>query len=108
MDKNIIENIIKWMSDEAEIQGRKVNHSVRKTAITTFVYAGIPPTLVQQHSGHKNLASIKNYQPTKGNVWPTKQFLRDDNGLHEESNELHLPGLDIFFKLVTTNLSHCE
>lgn len=61
MDKNIIENIIKWMCDEAEIQGRKVNHSVRKTAITTFVYAGIPPTLVQQHSGHKNLASINNY-----------------------------------------------
>lgn len=61
MDKNIIENIIKWMCDEAEIQGRKVNHSVRKTAITTFVYAGIPPTLVQQHSGHKNFASINNY-----------------------------------------------
>lgn len=51
MDKlNIIENIIKWMCDEAEIQGRMVNHSVRKTAITTFVHAGIPPTLVQQHS----------------------------------------------------------
>lgn len=92
------------MCDEAEIQGRMVNHSVRKTAITTFVHAGIPPTLVQQHSCLDQQLQYCFYQPTKGHVWPTKQFLRDDNGLHEESNELHVPGLDIFFKLVTTNL----
>lgn len=35
---------------------------------------------------------------------PLSNFLRDDNGLHEESNELHVPRLDIFFKLETTNL----
>ena len=49
------------MCEEAGIQGRKVNHCARKTAITTLVHAGIPPTLVQQHSGHKSLASINNY-----------------------------------------------
>ena len=38
-----------------------MNHSARKTAITTLVHAGIPPTLVQQHSGHKSPPSINNY-----------------------------------------------
>ncbi|XP_061180197.1 zinc finger MYM-type protein 3-like [Saccostrea echinata] len=61
MGKNTLGNIIKLMCEGAGIQGRKVNHSVRKTAITTLVHAGIPPTLVQQHSGHKNIASINNY-----------------------------------------------
>ena len=32
-----------------------------KTAITTLVHAGVPPTPVQQHSGHKSLASMNNY-----------------------------------------------
>ena len=61
MGKNTLGNIVKAMCEEAGIQGRKVNHSARKTAITTLVHAGIPPTLVQQHSGHKSLASINNY-----------------------------------------------
>ena len=61
MGKNTLGNIVKSMCEEAGIQERKVNHSARKTAITTLVHAGIPPTLVQQHSGHKSLASINNY-----------------------------------------------
>lgn len=52
MGKNTLGNIIKLMCEEAGIQGRKVNHSVRKTAIPTVVHKGIPPTPVQQHSGH--------------------------------------------------------
>ncbi|CAG2220379.1 unnamed protein product [Mytilus edulis] len=47
--------------DEAGIQGRKVNHSARKTGITTLIHAGVQNTLVQQHSGHKSLSSINNY-----------------------------------------------
>ena len=37
------------------------NHSGRKTAITRLLDEGIPVTSVQQHSGHKSLASINNY-----------------------------------------------
>ena len=46
MGKNTLGNIVKSMCEEAGIQGRKMNHSARKTAITTLVHAGIPPTLV--------------------------------------------------------------
>ncbi|CAG2188645.1 unnamed protein product [Mytilus edulis] len=61
MGKNTLSNIIKSMTDEAGIQGRKVNHSARKTGITTLIHAGVQNTLVQQHSGHKSLSSINNY-----------------------------------------------
>ncbi|CAC5377815.1 unnamed protein product [Mytilus coruscus] len=61
MEKNTLFNIIKSRTDEAGIQGRKVNHSARKTGITTLIHAGVQNTLVQQHSGHKSLSSINNY-----------------------------------------------
>ena len=61
LGKNTLGNIVKSMCEEAGIQGRKVNHSARKTAITTLVHAGVPLTPVQQHSGHKSLASMNNY-----------------------------------------------
>ena len=49
------------LCQEAGIQGKKVNDSARKTAITTLVHAGIDNTLVQQHSVHKSISSINNY-----------------------------------------------
>ncbi|XP_062574710.1 uncharacterized protein LOC134236557 [Saccostrea cucullata] len=61
MGKNTIGNIVKVMCEAGGIQGRKVNHSARKTAITSLVHAGVPPTLIQQLFGHKNVNSINNY-----------------------------------------------
>ncbi|KAJ8298558.1 hypothetical protein KUTeg_023901 [Tegillarca granosa] len=60
MGKNYLGARVMKMYEDAGIQGRKVNHSARKTAITTLIHAGVPPILVHQHSGHKNLASINN------------------------------------------------
>ncbi|CAG2237633.1 unnamed protein product [Mytilus edulis] len=61
MGKNTIGKIVKTMAEEGGIEGRKVNHSARKTGITTLIHNGVQDTLVQQHSGHKSLASINNY-----------------------------------------------
>lgn len=61
MSKTTLGNIIKLMYEKACTQGRKVNHSIRKTAITTNAHAEIPSTILHQHSGHKkNLALINN------------------------------------------------
>jgi hypothetical protein len=101
MGKNTIGNIVKSMCEEAGIQGRKVNHSVRKTAITTLVHAGIPPTLVQQHSGHKNLASINTYstaslEQQKGMSDLLSNFSKGDtsDATAEEEFNNDLDGLD--------------
>eukprot|EP00105_Crassostrea_gigas_P046736 XP_019930884.1 PREDICTED: uncharacterized protein LOC105348291 isoform X2 [Crassostrea gigas] len=61
MGKNTIGNIVKVMCEAGGMQGRKVNHSARKTAISSLVHAGVPPTIIQQLSGHKNVNSINNY-----------------------------------------------
>ena len=37
------------------------NHSGRKTAITRLLDEGVALTSVQQHSGHKSIASLYNY-----------------------------------------------
>lgn len=42
MGKNTIGNIVKVMCEAGGIQGRKVNHSARKTAISSLVHAGVP------------------------------------------------------------------
>lgn len=61
MGKNTIDNIVKVKCEAGGIQGRKVNHSARKTAISSLVHAGVPPTIIQQVPGHKNVNSINNY-----------------------------------------------
>ncbi|XP_070560277.1 uncharacterized protein [Ptychodera flava] len=54
MGPNKLANVVKTMCNKAGISGKKTNHSMRKTAITNLLHAGIPPTQVQQLSGHRN------------------------------------------------------
>ena len=52
---------MKDMAVEAGLEGNFTNHSVRKTLCTNLLQAGVAPTLIQQISGHKNVASISSY-----------------------------------------------
>ena len=61
MGENLLGNIMKRMCEATGIHGKKTNHSVRKTSISNLLHAGVAPTLIQQLSGHKNIASISNY-----------------------------------------------
>lgn len=58
---NTIGSIVKDMCTEAGITGRKVNHSTRKTGITSLMHDGVQHTVVMQLSCHKNVNSINNY-----------------------------------------------
>ena len=61
LGKNTLSNFVKNMCDEANIQGRKTNHSARKTCVTALVHENIPETRIMQLSGHKNVQSINSY-----------------------------------------------
>ena len=61
MGKNTIAKIVKSMCEDAEIPGKKTNHSLRRTAITTLLHSGFEPTVVQQLSAHKRLESLNEY-----------------------------------------------
>lgn len=46
---------------------RKSNHSARKTGIQSLLHAGVPPTNVQQLTGHKNVQSLNSYSTLSSN-----------------------------------------
>ena len=52
---------MRQMAIGAELTGKYTNHSVRKTLCTNLLQAGVPPTLIQQISGHKDVKSLMNY-----------------------------------------------
>ncbi len=56
-----MQSMLKDMCKTAGIEGRKTNHSMRKTGITRLLGANVHPVMVQQLSGHKNLDSLKKY-----------------------------------------------
>ena len=49
------------MSEKAGLTGRKVNHSARKTTVTSLLHSKVEATTVMQLTGHKNVASINEY-----------------------------------------------
>ena len=61
LGKHSIDSFMKKMCEASGIKGKKTNHSLRKTTCTKLLHAGVAPTLIQQVTGHKNVASISNY-----------------------------------------------
>ena len=59
--KNTLCDFVKTMCEEAGVQGRKTNHSARKTTVTALAHNKVPPTQIMQVSGHKNVQSINKY-----------------------------------------------
>ena len=54
--RNHILSDLKRMCEATGIHGNKTDHS-----ILNWLHAGVPPTLIQQPRGHKNIASIAKY-----------------------------------------------
>ena len=52
---------MKTMATAAGLQGRKTNHSARKTMCARLITNDVTPTHVAQLSGHKNLKSLDSY-----------------------------------------------
>ena len=56
-----LSSIVKNMSQNAKIDGKFTNHSVRRTMISNLLHSGVHPNLVAQLSGHKSVQSLQNY-----------------------------------------------
>lgn len=54
-------NILKTICHNAGVKGRKVNHSARKTTVTSLLHSNVEPTQIMQITGHKNIHSVNNY-----------------------------------------------
>ena len=61
MGKNTLGTIMKDTAERAGIRGKFTNHSTRRTSISQLMSAEVPPVVVAQLSGHKNVQSIMRY-----------------------------------------------
>ena len=61
MGKNTLGELIKKACLKAGVEGKKTNHSIRKRSIKDLSAAGVPPHKIIQITGHKNTASIQDY-----------------------------------------------
>ncbi|XP_077987470.1 uncharacterized protein KIAA1958-like [Glandiceps talaboti] len=61
MGVNKLDSLLSTMCKQAGIEGRKTNHSVRRSMIRRLHDSGIPPTKLMQLSGHRNVQSINHY-----------------------------------------------
>ena len=59
--QNAIGGFMRKMAKGAGIVGNYTNHTMRKTMVTNLLQAGVPPTLIQEISGHKDVKSLSNY-----------------------------------------------
>lgn len=58
----ILASMLKVMANKAGLTHKKLsNHSLRRTMCTTLLQQRVPPNLIAQLSGHKNIASLQNY-----------------------------------------------
>lgn len=61
LGKNKLGDLAKTMSAKGGINGRKVNHSARKTTVTSLLHSNIEATQIMQLTGHRNVQSINQY-----------------------------------------------
>ena len=61
LGKNTLTQMMKSGCEKAGVEGRKTNHSARKTCVKRALDAGCPREYVAQLTGHKSVASLENY-----------------------------------------------
>ena len=52
------------MCQQANIQGRKTNHSLRATGATQLYESGVPEKIIQERTGHHSLEALRVYERT--------------------------------------------
>lgn len=62
MGHNILEETVKRLCKDAEIEGQFTNHSLRATTATRALKKGIPDKFVMQRTGHRDVRSLQKYQ----------------------------------------------
>ena len=62
--KNILGKMVKEICVDANIPGRKTNHSLRATGVSDLFQAGLPDKIIQERSGHLSMDGLRQYQRT--------------------------------------------
>ena len=60
--KNLLAKMVPTMCEEANIVGKKTNHSLRVAGASSLFAAGIPERVIQQRIGHRSLDGLRTYE----------------------------------------------
>ncbi len=56
--KNVLGKMVSEICEEAGVNGKKTNHSLRVTCATSLYAAGVPEKVIQSRTGHSSLESL--------------------------------------------------
>ena len=54
--------MVKNMCEQVSIAGKRTNHSLRATGITTMFQAGLPEKVIQDRSGYRSVDGLRKYE----------------------------------------------
>ncbi len=60
----MLATMLKNMCSEAQIDGRKTNHSLRATGASELLQAGVPEKIIKEQTGHHSLEALRTYERT--------------------------------------------
>ena len=60
--KNQLSKTVQEMCSQAGVSGKKTNHSIRASAITSLIRAGVSEKVIQDQSGHRSLDGLRKYE----------------------------------------------
>ena len=60
--KNQLSKMVKDMCSQAQIEGKKTNHSLRASGKNTLFQAGVSEKVIQDRSGHRSLDGLRKYE----------------------------------------------
>ena len=60
--KNQLSKTVQEMCSQAGVSGKKTNHSLRASAITSLFRAGVSEKVIQDRSGHRSLDGLRKYE----------------------------------------------
>ncbi len=60
--KNILRNMVRDLCEEAGIEGKKTNHSLRVSGAINLYAAGVPEKVIQSRTGHSSLEALRKYE----------------------------------------------
>ena len=60
--RNTIATMVKRFSQQAGLENGKTNHSLRATGATRLFDTGVPQRIIQEHTGHKSVISLRSYE----------------------------------------------
>ena len=60
--RNMLNQMVSVMCEEAGISGKKTNHNLRVAGASTLFDAGVPERIIQGRTGHKSIEALRVYE----------------------------------------------